>query len=243
MAITVARLGNSLAGRGRKYFFQPIALLLQRATRARRIAAYLAATASPALILGAGAQRRAGWLATDLAPENRDMLYVDAARRLPFDDASFAFVFAEHMFEHVPYGVGVELAREVLRILRPGGVFRIATPDLQAIARIALPPLDAAAQRYVDASNELFGEHVGNGAAFVVNRVFRWWGHEFIYDQQTLVDLLERTGFAGFVRCRMGESGHAPLAGLEHHGGVVGQDMNLYETMVLEATKPGTARG
>jgi predicted SAM-dependent methyltransferase len=236
MSLTAARLRNSLVGRWRKYLGRPLGRAAQLATRRARISRYLASHGAPALILGAGPQRRDGWLASDLQPRNGSVVYIDACRPLPFPDGSLAFVFAEHMVEHIAYEQGAGLALEVLRVLRPGGVFRIATPDLQAIARLVLPPLDPAALRYVQAFNRVFGRP-DDSAAVVANRALRWWGHQFVYDETTLRDLLERAGFATIERKAVGQSFHAMLQDLEGHGDVIGQEMNRYETMVLEATK------
>ncbi|MEO8559782.1 MAG: methyltransferase domain-containing protein [Rhodospirillales bacterium] len=153
MPITATRLRNSIFGRYQKYLSRPLAQFIQLATRSRRIARYLVTTATPAVILGAGQQRRAGWLATDLQPGSFEVLYLDAGKRLPFGNDSLAFVFAEHMIEHVPHAVGSRLAAEVHRVLRPGGVFRVATPDLATIAQLVLPQLDERARKYIATSN------------------------------------------------------------------------------------------
>ncbi|MEH3053300.1 MAG: class I SAM-dependent methyltransferase [Patulibacter minatonensis] len=49
--------------------------------------------------------------------------------RLPFDDASFDGVIAKDLLEHVPDPAAV--AREILRVLRPGGLLFASSPDAQ----------------------------------------------------------------------------------------------------------------
>lgn len=216
----------------------PLRRLYQMATRRRQIEAYLRDTAEPRLILGAGTQQRPGWLSSDLDPRDHQTIRIDATKRLPFPDGSLACVFAEHMIEHIDYWQGQALVREVRRVLRPGGVLRIATPDLVRLARLVCEPLDAEAQAYVDWSNGLFGEHVGNRPSFVLNRAMRWWGHTFVYDVPTLRDLLENAGFVELAFVEVGESRHDALRGLEHHGDVVSQAANRFETIVVEAVRP-----
>lgn len=46
--------------------------------------------------------------------------------RLPFDDASFDIVLLFDVFEHLPHPH--EVGREVMRVLRPGGVCLVTTP-------------------------------------------------------------------------------------------------------------------
>ena len=52
---------------------------------------------------------------------------------LPFASASVQLVYCEHMLEHLGRtgDVGATLLREVYRVLAPGGVLRLSTPDLR----------------------------------------------------------------------------------------------------------------
>ena len=44
-------------------------------------------------------------------------------------------------------------------------------------------------------------------------------------------------GFVRFLCCNVGESQHPELCNLEGHGKVVGEDVNEFETSVVEAIK------
>lgn len=232
------RLLSRVCNRLKLHLVKPVVALARRRARAGQIARYLGSTAEPGLIIGAGTHRREGWLASDLEPAGSDVVPIDATRPLPFPDRSLAYVFAEHMIEHIDYRAGQRLAGEMFRILRPGGVVRIATPDLARMARLMSEPLDAEAQAYVDWNNGTFGDHVNNRPSFVLNRVMHWWGHRFLYDRPTLADLLTAAGFTALEMPAVGESRHARLRGLEHHGAVVPEAMNRFETMVIEGTRP-----
>ena len=52
---------------------------------------------------------------------------------------------------------------------------------------------------------------------FVLNRAFRGWGHQFLYNPATLAALLQNSGFATVRALRYGESDTPALAGLERH--------------------------
>lgn len=185
---------------------------------------------------------RDGWLASDLKPKNRGILFIDATQPLPFAGGSFSYVFAEHMIEHIEYDDGQNLIREIYRVLRPGGVVRIATPDLVRCASVVIEPLAPEARAYVDWSNDKFGNHVNGRASFVLNRLMRWWGHRFLYDQPTLRDLLTGAGFVAIEMQQIGQSRHSMLQGMEHHGDVISEQANRFETMIMEGTKPSVAR-
>jgi 2-polyprenyl-3-methyl-5-hydroxy-6-metoxy-1,4-benzoquinol methylase len=66
-----------------------------------------------------------------------DMAQMDAAARFPFADGAFGMVLANEVVEHVPDGV--EFLRECARVLRPGGIVFLTTPNLWDIRRVLAP--------------------------------------------------------------------------------------------------------
>src|SRR5947209_6272865 len=98
--------------------------------RRRTIERYLADTDSPRLHVGAGEHRLDGWLNSDIVAGD---VYLDLARALPFPDATFDYVFGEHVIEHLSESSALRLMVELRRVLRPGGVARITTPDLRKL--------------------------------------------------------------------------------------------------------------
>jgi len=192
------------------------------------------------LILGAGHQRRPGWLSTDILPRGLDILYLDISKRFPFPDASVRRIYAEHVIEHVSLEHAENMLSESFRVLEPGGQIRIATPDLAQMGRL-MQPLDDRAERYVRESNAMFlsgrpdllGEPV-----VAVNRMFRCYGHQFLYDETFLCRLLEDRGFTNVVRCPVGESADEVFVGMEEHGRHIGEFCNRFETLLLEAARP-----
>ena len=77
--------------------------------------------------IGVDASRFAVAQAKHAAPAAAGRLLVAHAERLPFADASFDVVTAFDVLEHVPHPE--LLVAEVVRVLRPGGIFAGATPD------------------------------------------------------------------------------------------------------------------
>ncbi|HUG40834.1 MAG TPA: methyltransferase domain-containing protein [Longimicrobiales bacterium] len=69
----------------------------------------------------------------------REVRYLDVGRRFPFDDGEVEAVYSSHVLEHLPRSAAVNLVRESRRVLRPGGVFRIAVPDLDRLVAAYSP--------------------------------------------------------------------------------------------------------
>jgi predicted SAM-dependent methyltransferase len=59
-------------------------------------------------------------------------------RALTFADGTFAGVEAAHVLEHLLPEEAVPAVRECWRVLRAGGIFEVAVPDLEACARTLL---------------------------------------------------------------------------------------------------------
>ena len=55
------------------------------------------------------------------------------------------------MIEHVPSAVGMHMLKQCHRVLRSGGIVRIATPDLCKLARLYDEPPSPAQKAYRDA--------------------------------------------------------------------------------------------
>jgi predicted SAM-dependent methyltransferase len=213
-------------------------MALRRTRRGPLIDRYLQEHAVRKLHLGAAENVKSCWLNTDLHGYGRggELVYLDVRRQFPLPDASFDFVFSEHMLEHLTYDEGQRCLRECLRVLRPGGTIRTATPSLERLAR--LYGGGEAEERYVRWAVDALQPEVRTYLpGVVVNNFFRSWGHRFIYDEDTLRHALTEAGFVDVRSCRVGESAQPELAGLERHLAEA-PEINEYETLVLEARRP-----
>ena len=153
------------------------------------------------LHLGCGPQILQGWVNLDNVKYPGVDKVVDVTKGLPYKDVSL--IFAEHFIEHLAYADAVKLMRECRRVLRDEGVLRLSTPNLD----------------WVWFTHYRFGlsEPEEVQACFALNRAFRGWGHQFLYNERTLRASLLDAGFTNIVRCQYGESEHAQLRGLERH--------------------------
>lgn len=157
---------------------------------------------------------------------------LDIRDPLPFEAECADWVYAEHLIEHVTPRTAVGWLAEVRRILAPGGVLRLTTPDLR---------------RYVEGylhDDAFFARHrrrlhvAGLGppmpprAAFMFNQLFYLYGHRWIYDLDELRYVLSRAGFdPGTVReCGFRQGVRPDVAALDR---VLRND----ETIYVEVTR------
>lgn len=202
------------------------------------IKGYLNSHAVRKLHLGAGHEGMPGWLSTDIDRGSPEVVYLDATKPFPLPDASFDYIFSEHMIEHISWQQGLFMLRECRRILKPGGVIRVATPDLEVLLGL-YKNQDASpmAHRYIEWISDRYLNGIRlHAAAFVINNAFRNWGHQFLYDGDLLALAMRETGFNNILRTMPGKSAHEHLRGLERHGKNVGnEEVMKFETMVFEA--------
>jgi predicted SAM-dependent methyltransferase len=119
--------------------------------------------------------------------------YADAAARIPCDNGSVSAVYSSHMIEHLDRGEARAFLAEVRRILRPGGIVRIAAPDLSRLVQDYLATQDAdgfVAATHMCASRPA-GPVVRMKSALVGPRHHLW-----MYDGTSLAKLLHETGFS-----------------------------------------------
>jgi SAM-dependent methyltransferase len=121
----------------------------------------------------------------------------DLRRPLPFADGTCAYVYSSHFFEHLDPADGLALMRECRRILRPGGTFRAALPDMRAIFRAYL-----AGDRSFFAIAESLGfvpyaePGIRHDADYVNWAAYQHGEHKAIYDTESLCSLLRSVGFS-----------------------------------------------
>ena len=209
---------------------------LDRATRPlhqRRFQqAFAAARDSGEIKINIGAGRKAipGWVNTDVVWQGGN--YLDATAIWPVPADSVHYIYADNVIEHVTLAQGRELFNHAFAALAPGGVFRLATPDVEAVARQYLENGELA--RLGMERNRERGRHFVHPVE-LLRQVYVGAQHYlgFIYDYAALSAEMEHAGFV-VTRVRPGQSEHVPLAGLE----VRMHPAEEATALVVEGTKP-----
>lgn len=201
----------------------------------QHIEAYLQNEPRPRLHLGADPIILPGWINSDISPLHSDIITIDATEPLPFPENSLEAVFCEHLIEHLSFTAGQTMIAEVFRVLRPGGIFQLSTPDLQRLCEFLVNDRDEVREKYVQVINSTFGEHpYSRDPTFTLNSPFCDHDHRFLYAHAVLQRAFETAGFNSLSRTMPLVSEHELLTGLEHHGRLLGDErLNSFECMVL----------
>lgn len=96
------------------------------------------------LNLGCGQTFHEDWVNVDFRPQPPRVVGYDLSLGVPFPDDLFDVVYHSHVIEHFPRATAAAFLRECWRVLRPGGILRLAAPDLEGAARAYLLALEAA---------------------------------------------------------------------------------------------------
>jgi len=110
--------------------------------------------------------------------------YLNVARKFPFADASFDCVYSSHMLEHLHPGDANHCLSEIHRILKPGGVVRIAVPDLAQVLN-----------KYVPEAPEVFLDELFESKQKSLKNMHHWHYNEF-----SLRRTLEAVGFQNIFK-------------------------------------------
>ena len=140
------------------------------------------------------------------------------------------------------------MLEECFRVLKPGGVLRVGTPDLAFLVslyredEVASQSRTQIEQEFLEyfLANEIKDREINAPVDFdtyLINKFVRAWGHEFIYDEKSLRHMMKTLGFTEITRCEVMESANQALCGLENIDRKPPGHIAL-ETIVMESTKP-----
>lgn len=202
------------------------------------ISNYIANHTIKKLQIGAQGSPINNWLNVDILPKTKDTAYMDATKKFPIASNTFDFMFAEHMIEHISFDDAQFMLKECYRILKPNGVIRLATPNLDTMIKLLQDPSNPKHIEYISYYvKKFYGPNYPNLPALQINKLFYGFHHCFIHNYESLKFILETAGFTNIVKCSVGISKHDELNNIEHHATILGKQNNEIETFIIEAQK------
>jgi len=104
--------------------------------------------------LGCGKRYHPSWTNIDIASRGKGVIRHDLSQGIPAADSSVDVIYSSAVLEHIRLQHVQPFLRECFRVLKPGGIIRIAVPDLEMICRQYLSKLDAAVAGEASAEHE-----------------------------------------------------------------------------------------
>jgi SAM-dependent methyltransferase len=151
------------------------------------------------LNLGCGPMAPEGWINCDIRMLTGVDLCCDLRNGLPMADDCVDCIAAIHLLQDLAYPDIAPALREWLRVLRPGGVLRLAVPDL-----------DKAVRAYLDGDKAYFyvpDSDARSAGAKLITQI-TWYGSvrtpcNFAF----LSEWLDQAGYRDIGQCRFGATG------------------------------------
>lgn len=195
------------------------------------------------LNIGCGTQPLPNWINVDVNFKYPDVGFLNAELPFPYPDASFQNVLSEHMFEHLTFKSGIQMLKEVYRILATNGLLVLSVPTLDFLIKLYSNPNSQLHKQYIRWSTSTFDPFVAEFYSgeeippmFTMNNFMRFWGHKMIYDEISLSKLLHRIGFSDVKCMKIGEFRFEQTT-IERHGHVIPDWANQIEAKTFIARK------
>jgi len=170
--------------------------------------------------------------------------YGDILNGLPIADGTADGVYASHVLEHLSLADCATALSNTFRLLRPGGIFRLVIPDLEARARKYLERLDGGdvqANSWFMRTAGLGAEHRARGLAEAVRAALGNTAHRWMWDEKSMAAALRQAGFVDVRRCRFNDCEDPAFRLVEDPARFFDPVAEL-EECAMEARKPGRGR-
>ena len=136
-----------------KYIRPIVGFFFEHDVRKRwRVKRYLREHSISKLQLGSGRNLLLGWLNTDKSVSSCWVvaIYMDVGKRFLLPDESVDYVYSEHLFEHLTLKQARNMLIECHRVMKAGGIIRIATPKLEFLLDLYQYPDSEINKRYIE---------------------------------------------------------------------------------------------
>lgn len=171
---------------------------------------------------GCGAVGEAGWINSDLKEGPLIDISADIRAGLPIEDDSLDYIVSIHALPMISFPELVPVLSELRRMLKPGGVLRLALPDL-----------DKGIAAYLRGDRDYFlipdDDAASLGGKFVVHMLWYGWTVT-MFTADFIEELLAKAGFRRVEHCAYQQS----PSGLP---GITGLDNRESESLFVEAVK------
>jgi len=165
-----------------------------------------------------------GWVNSDIYPFPGVDVVADVLKGLPFPDDHFEIIVSIHVLPEISYSNLDATLKELLRVLKPGGILRLSLPDM-----------DKAIQAYLDKDIDYFflipDDRIRSLSGKMIVQLL-WYGvSKCLFTFEFMEELLNRNGFVDIQRCAFRKTA-------SRYPAVTDLDDRELESFFVEATKP-----
>jgi SAM-dependent methyltransferase len=147
---------------------------------------------------GCGEHPEPGWINSDIKAAPGIDISCDIRKGLPLADASLDYVASIHALPEIPFGDLVGVLGELRRVLKPGGVLRLALPDL-----------DKGIDAYLNNDRDYFlipDEEAATIGGKLVTQLL-WYGYsKSLFTHDFTEELLRDAGYSAVLACSFRET-------------------------------------
>jgi ubiquinone/menaquinone biosynthesis C-methylase UbiE len=151
-----------------------------------------------------------------------DVKFHNVRKALRYPNGTVSAVYASHLLEHLYRSDARFFLGETLRVLKPGGICRIITPDLKVLAQRYITVSETT---NVEAANEYLSAlltYPDYGQSGLVARILRsannLHSHKWLYDVPSLSNLMRDVGFSRVCQRSYLDSGISHITNVEQEG-------------------------
>lgn len=149
---------------------------------------------------------------------NKSVVYMNLNKRFKFKDSSIDIIYTSHLLEHIQKDRVDNFLNEIKRVLKPGGILRIVVPDFEVLVRDYIKHKETKCKGALEQFLLSLNMHRPVNRTFVERMYDYIWDfhtHKWMYDKETLYDLLDEKGFRDLKIFGWGVSGIENMTDLE----------------------------
>jgi len=155
----------------------------------------------------------------------------------PWTDESASHIFLNRVLEQLSFPTAVRILHECWKLLKPGGILRICTFNLDFLRDV----FDQASDLYSDYIRWITDNHIplaqGYDPAFVTNHIIQERKYSYMFDATILCSTLEELKFVDLKFFPPGRSDSETMTNLEDELNMPA-GMSALESLVIECRKP-----